>query len=461
TAIGFASMLWLLRRLLRLNPWLQILGASLFTISNVYYKQIGHVQLQLVSFVPLLCVLTLEYWRTRSRNLARSYITSLAILLALLLFTTFEIGWFTILFCGVVFVLFIVTSILAEKNTWLVRRGAQLLWMRKWDLLLGAFAFVLSLIPFFAVYLPVLRQTKGRTLGTALHFMPDLLSVFDSGDANLFWGGIARRIYGVWGPTGTREVPAGWPLVTLCIFIVSGIYFAVRLYRSRNSLHSSEKPRSALFSAVSLACVALLLSSLKLHGNITIWAIVWKFVPGASAIRVPERISLVLNVGVVLVCIAGLSVLIRAQSGHRVRFLLAAVLLPIILLAEQVNSMPSHNISRLAQTRRFENIPRPPKNCSAFFISKEGPKEVNWMVTQTDAMMIAQQFDIPTLNGYGGWSPKGWTLYEAGDRDGGNAAISWARHRGVNRGLCGLDFGEGRWFPVDSEELRDHPAVPK
>src|SRR6185437_3576433 len=73
TAIGFASMLWLLRRLLPLNAWLQILGASLFTISNVYYKQIGHVQLQLVSFVPLLCVLTLEYWRTRSRNLARSY----------------------------------------------------------------------------------------------------------------------------------------------------------------------------------------------------------------------------------------------------------------------------------------------------------------------------------------------------------------------------------------------------
>jgi hypothetical protein len=156
----------------------------------------------------------------------------------------------------------------------------------------------------------------------------------------------------------------------------------------------------------------------------------------------------VLNVGVVLVCVAGVNAFLEAQSGRRLWVRLAAVLLPLALLAEQVNSMPTHIIGRLGEAHRFERIPPPPKSCSAFFIFNEGPGEVNPLVTQTDAMLLAQQFEIPTLNGYSGWFPKGWNLSQAGD-DGGNAAILWARSRGVNRGLCGLDFALGSWFPVD------------
>lgn len=451
TAIGFASMLWLLRRLLRLNPWLQILGASLFTISNVYYAQMTHPQLVSVAFVPLLGVLAIEYWRASTRNRARCYIATVGVLLALLLFTTFDIGWFTILFCGVVFAFFILASILAERSVRPVKRGVQLLWARKWDLLLGFFAFALCLIPLFAVYLPVLRRMKGRSLEDALQYMPGLLSAFDVGSANLLWGRIARDIYRVWGSTGPREDPAGWPVVTLCVFVVSGFYFATLLCRSRKKRYPSDKQLLAFLSALSLACVVLWLVSVRIHDSTTGWAIVWRLVPGASAMRVPQRISLVLNVGVVLVCIAGVSAFVRAQSPHRMRIYLAAVLLPIVLLAEQVNSTPSHKISRLAEARKFERIPPPPKVCSSFFISDESPAEISPIETQTDAMLIAQQFDIPTLNGYSGWFPKGWNLFQTVD-DGGYAAILWARRQGLNRGLCRLDFAGGRWFSVDPEK---------
>lgn len=454
TAVGFASMLWLLRRLLRLNPWLQILGASLFTVSNLYYVQMTHPQLISVAFIPLLYVLAIEYWRATNRNLARAYIAAVGVLLAFLLFTTFEVGWFAILLCAAVFVLFTLCSILSAWSMWPARRGAQLLWMRKWDLLLGGCAFAFALVPFFAIYLPVLRHMKGRSLEDALQYIPGLLSAFDVGGPNLFWGGIARAIYRVWGPSGPPEHPAGWPILTLCIFVVSGFYFAILLYRFRNRRPSGQKQSLALLTAISLACIALWLVSVRIHGATTGWSIVWNWIPGASAIRVPQRISLVLNVGLVLVSMAGLSAFIRAQSGHRVRLLLAVILLPIVLLAEQVNSTPSHKISRLWETRRFEKIPRPPKTCSSFFISDESPGVANPIVTQTDAMLIAQRFDIPTLNGYSGWFPKGWNLFQTLD-DGGYAAILWARGRGVNRGLCGLDFAVGRWYSVDTSKPPD------
>jgi len=453
TGIGFASMLWLLRRLLRLNPWMQIAGALLFTVSNIYYIQILHAQFVLVAFVPLLCLLAIEYWRAGGRNLARFYITTLGILLALLLYSSFYIGWFTILAGATVLVFLGVCSILSERSTWPVKRGAQLLWMRKSDLLLGLGAFALALVPFLALYLPVLRQTKGRSLGDALFYMPGPFGGFDVSTRNLIWGGLARRIEDAWTPGGVREYPTGWPMLTVCVFVASASYFISRLYRSRHSPYSVEKQLSLLLSATSLACTALCFGSVKVHGSLTAWAIVWKLVPGASAIRVPQRIGLVLNVGVVLVCVAGVNAFLKAQSSHRVLARLVAVLLPLALLAEQVNSAQTHNISRLAEAQRFEKIPPPPKGCSSFFISDEGTETVNAMVTQTDDMLIAQQFDIPTVNGYSGWSPKGWNLFQAGD-DGGDAAIRWAQRRGINRGLCGLDFAQRSWFPVDLQKPR-------
>jgi len=453
TGVGFTSMLWLLRRLLRLNPWLQLAGASLFTISNIYYVQMGHAQLASVTFVPLLCVVAIEYWRASNRNLARTYITILGILMALLLFTCFYIGWFTILVSTVLFAFFIVCSILSEWSTWPVRRGAQVLWMRKSDLLLGFAAFALGLVPFLALYLPVVDQGYTRSLEDALYFMPGLLGGLDVGRDNLIWGALAHRIEDVWTPGGVHEAPAGWPVLTVCVFVASAFHFTNRLYRSRHNGYSREKHLLVLLSAISLACIALWLTSVRLYGSITAWAIIRWFVPGASAIRVPQRISLLLNVGIVLVCVAGVNALLEAQAGHRVRIRLAAALLLLALLAEQVNSMPNHIISRFGEAQRFEKIPPPPKRCSAFFISHEGPGEVNALVAQTDAMLIAQQFDIPTLNGYSGWSPKGWNLFQTGN--GANiAAILWAQHRGVNRGLCRLDFAEGRWFSVDVREPR-------
>ena len=448
TGVGFASMLCLIRRLLRVDPWMQIAGASLFAVSNIYYVQIMHPQLASVTFVPLLCLLAIEYWRASNRNMARGYIAAVGIFVALLLFTSFYIGWFAILVSMTVFAFFVVCSILSERSTWPVRRGAQLLWMRKFDLLLGFGAFALALVPLLALYLPVLGHNKGRSLGEALYYMPGLLGGFDVGRENLIWGGLARRIEDAWTAGGVHEYPAGWPVLTVCVFVASAVYFAHRLYRARYSRYSREKQLLALLSAISLACIALWSTSVRVRGSITGWAIVWWLVPGASAIRVPQRISLVLNVGGVVVCVAGLNAFLEAQSGRRVWIRLAAVLLPLALLAEQVNSMPTHIIGRLGEAHRFERIPPPPKNCSAFFIFNEGPREINPLVTQTDAMSIAQQFEIPTLNGYSGWFPKGWNLSQAGD-DGGNAAILWARSRGVNRGLCGLDFALGSWFPVD------------
>lgn len=458
TGAGFASMLGLIHLLQWFDPWLEIAGASLFTISNIYYAQIVHPQLAAVAFVPLLCVLSIEFWGASNRNLARVYAAAFGILLALILFTSFYIGWFAIFIGMTVLAFLIICSVLCARSQGSLRRGAQLLWMRKLDLLLGLGAFTLAMVPFFALYLPVLGRTRGRNWAEALYFMPGLPGGVDAGRDNLIWGWLARRIEGAWTPVGVHESPAGWPVLTVCVFLASALYFVGRLYRLRRNRNSREKQQVLWLSAISLASIALWLASIKLSGSVTAWAVVWRLVPGASAIRVPQRVGLVLNVGVVLVSMAGVSAFLKGQSGPRARIRLVAVLLPLALLAEQINSMPTHLISRLAEAQRFQKIPPPPKECSAFFITHEGGEAGFPVAAQTDAMLVARQFDIPTLNGYSGWPPRGWNLLQAVD-DGGNAAIHWAQRRGVNRGLCELDFTQGRWFPVDPQEPRGLSAL--
>src|SRR5262249_4103956 len=95
-AIGFAAMYLLLRRSLRVERGIAALGATLFTISNASYVAAGHTQLLSVALVPLVWLLA---WRWVEENAPRSPVPLVvsSVLLALLLFTSFYIGWFTLM----------------------------------------------------------------------------------------------------------------------------------------------------------------------------------------------------------------------------------------------------------------------------------------------------------------------------------------------------------------------------
>lgn len=66
-AIGFFSMLWLLRSVVRVSRPVALIGAVLFTVSNLYFVSMGHVQLATVAFTPLVAGLACAAWRMRMR----------------------------------------------------------------------------------------------------------------------------------------------------------------------------------------------------------------------------------------------------------------------------------------------------------------------------------------------------------------------------------------------------------
>jgi hypothetical protein len=60
-------------------------------------------------------------------------------------------------------------------------------------------------------------------------------------------------------------------------------------------------------------------------------------------------------------------------------------------------------------------------------------------------MMIAERFNLPTLNGLQTFVPKDWDLFGSAEPDYLDRVLAYARRSGVMDGLCSLDIPTRRW----------------
>lgn len=438
-ALGFIAMSVLLHRL-GVRRSVALLGGALFTISNAYHLAIGHAQLVAVAYVPLLGLLAIAWarWRAEGRSAAaRVALAGAAVMLALLFSTSYYIAWFTVLVGGLIAV---VAAICGSRPSWTELRRS----LPDAGLAIGVLA--IALVPFLVVYLPALARVGGRPFEEVRQYAAAPWQVVDVGPDNVVWGPALARLAPV-RPTSnvfaTYETRRGWPPLLLCL-VVSTLLAASG--GVRHGPHPSPHPP---WAAV-LGITAVLAWALATRwGHATPWKIVLLLVPGASAIRVPVRINLVINVLVIAVAMVGLDrVRSRIRTRTRRSTLMASAgfgAVGLALLLEQLNTMPVTTLSRASERAVFAHIPPPPSTCRAFYAVK--PATTDIMETargQIDAMLLAYEHRIPTLNGWSGNQPPGWAL-NVFDEDTAARALAWARTRGVADGLCELDLSSRRW----------------
>ncbi len=448
--VGLFGMYQLLFEVLQFRRSIALFGAFLFTISNMYYIDLVHVHLNFVVVAPWLLVFTARFWRTRiSRPVtARLWLCAFSLLLALFFYTTYYDAWFLVL-CGASGIIFYFAFKYFAGGKQSVSGTLIELRAQIWSLLLGVCVFLLAMVPFLALYLPSLHRTGHRTLGETLYFMPAPLGLFDVGRDNWVWGRMSARIQDFISPGGIPEHSTGWPLLTVIVFISASIYCGISLWRSRRDNNGIPRWILCAVSAIALVCLTLWTAGMRVGQHAPVWALLWRFVPGAAAIRVPQRINLVLNIGVVIVCMFGLEMLRKRLSSRGALAYLVPALLAGGLVVEQINFMPTHLISRQAEAQEFSRISPPPKECTEFYVSNWSDHPLGMLARQTDAMMVADEYSIPTLNGYSSWFPQGWGLFGASEGHVGEEAVGWAKRHGLTAGLCALDVNWGTWTPVD------------
>ena len=195
-------------------------------------------------------------------------------------------------------------------------------------------------------------------------------------------------------------------------------------------------PRYSWFIAISAVVILLAMSI----GTFSLWRATFELIPGFSVIRDPRRViylyelSLVIAVGLFSASL---------PKGSWQRWAIGAAI--GILLALDWNT---HVLTYSRPITTYERWMAAPiamsPSCRSFYIKAASPNyasrsESMFALYNVDALFIALENSIPTLNGYSAWAPAGWDLVNPQDAAYRTRVRRWSESHGLS-GVCALDL---------------------
>jgi hypothetical protein len=434
--IGFCSFVYLVRLAFDTPLPAALFCACIFTFANALWLHSASAQFYGIYLVPAILLLGLVGWRSFDAHPKRAAILAFiaGLMWALLLYSTYYIGWDASLALGLTFVLVFVAGGRPLITRAVARARAAGLWLAA--LALG---FVAGIIPVLRTYLPNQhRTTYAQVMQSAAH-LRDLVNV---GPQNVFWSHLAASV------DGSRlllyeDNYAVTPIV-LALTFGAGVIALGLLWSNRRS------PPPQIRMTVALAATALILFLLPVNTRFgSLWVIVWHL-PGGNAMRAIDRIQLITGLAAILAIAASTRHLATLTSGWRGgrALQLAGLGLLAIAVAEQANTFPVSLVDHPAQTHFLDSIKAPPSGCRTFFVV-DTKTPLAYFEYQVDAMLVSQKLSLPTVNGYTGHFPKGWGLLLPNLPSYPAAVSDWATEHGLASGMCSLDLATLQWHVGD------------
>jgi len=434
--LGFFSAYTLVTRSLRWERPVGLLVAVLFTICSGMAVQAVHAQLQSIALLPGLAMLVIGALRTQH---ARLYGVAAAAMIGAWLMTAFYLAWFALFFAAIFAACWLVTTRQATARAIAALARAHL------GLLITAGVAVSACaLPFLAVYLPKVGETGGHHYIDVLGYLVTPLDPINVGPDNYVWGWIFRALWVAitWVVPGHPELArqmlgneheSGFAL--LLFVLIAGSAYRV--------LGRGAHRQDPLLRALALALVVSWALTLQLWW-LSPWGLIYELVPGAKGLRVVLRYQIFLVLPALLLVAA-----VHRRQGMdlmRRRPRLAAAL-ALLLVAEQLTGADSAQLSRARQIAELGSIPRPPEACSSFYVASARPGEQIYRnpthhairAHNVDAMILAERWRVPTLNGYATFRPADWDFARPLAPDYDARALRYVRAHALH-GVCRLDM---------------------
>jgi hypothetical protein len=445
--VGFVFANILLMRFAGMRQPFAALAAATFVFSNALYIKMGHPQLYEVNFVSLVAVLFLESARAKTTHPIGAVVAGVlgGLVLGLLFSTGYYVAWYFTFLSGIALVFAAVLRFGLRPSILRARLYISLVRCYARVGTAAAVGFVIGAIPFWKIYAPVITQFSGRPFAEYLENAPTIRELLNVSGDNLLWGraievlNIVPRNHLFSGELVLAITPILLLTFLICVWAVW-----------RNRLLSRPEDRSLRITV--LACffaVAFMTVMMVKVGEFSLFWFMWHLIPGANALRAGSRAQIVLNGFVVAVVAIVLARLLERTRSSGVR--LAVWVLLLLCVVEQVNVVSNHNLSRAEEMAALRSVPAS-MNCKSFYVLPHS-LERGATIQQVNAMLIAQVVNVPTLNGYSGWFPAGWQLYETDRPSYRSNAWRWAASHGVADGLCEYDVARREWRQVREDSV--------
>jgi hypothetical protein len=456
----FAAAYALFSRGFGLSVLAATLGAYFFAFSWPRFAQLVHVQLQFTALLPLLLLLALECVRD-GRALTRGgfawRILTFVALLALLLATTLYYAVFAALGFTVAGMICLANGTSRSHLVQIARRHAA-------SLVGAAGLAALLLGPVVAFYLPLMRESGGRQWSEMLPFLPRPTNLLWMGRENWVWGWLFSR----WpAPTiGARwpELRIGAGLVASCAWACAAGWSAFLLIAQRRRLDK----RSASIAVAVVTGLILQILMMRLPGDASLWWAVWRLFPGAGGVRAVARLEILVTLAMGLAFGWALDRVMARGPGRR-RGLLVACATALVAAGslEQIGRVQGYSGSRAEALAREVGRDLPP-TCTATYViatpdliprqpmvdeahfdphaylvanpdvaanwrgapwehyAKYGRAEQRLLDPAAASRHLALMYfayaytiplaaslsGVPVVNGFSGWQPPGWHLFD-------------------------------------------------
>lgn len=395
TGLNFLAFFWLAWSI-GFRGLASSLGAFCFAAGLPVISYLGHPQLLANYWTALFFAFFWWAHNARTKNHALFYSCLAGVCLSLQFWSSVYLGWFAVLGCSIIGLFWLT-----------VRRDSLVAFVRgnmSSYLLFGVVSGVL-IFPLFYKYSQVLRASGGRSASEILLHMPTLESYFFTSRSVLAYQWFHDSLKSnMSAPHESYMFVGVVPLIALAYGVLrSWTFFKTGHYRKTRDVFTVVE-----VSCTVLVCLVLLLV-MKTHGGFNIWIHLFKLYPGASAIRAMGRVSIFLMLPLsILICILlDRNVASRQSSSKKpTRLSYFHLVLAMVAVLETVN-VADENYSKSASENSIRAvIAATPRECNVFYSRRSAFSDT---ATHVEAMWASILSNKPTINGYSGFNPEGYS----------------------------------------------------
>lgn len=432
---GSLTLFYFLNTQLKLDLLASLLGVSAFSFANGYSIRMVHTQMMAISFLPMIFICAGNFFINFRKKYTRRIHAVFGILsLSAIAYTSWYNFFFLILFLCIFLPIFIYNSPKYKVNIIYYKSIFP-------ELIIYFLFFVILLIPFYYIYSPTVEVNGYRTWNEICFMLPQIIDIFNVGIHNFLLGNFFDHLHlSSFRNKYEWEVSQGYSIILLA----SLIYFIFYYIRNKKNVCSNKIYNRPLINPLIISITFSIILPLEFHGY-SLWYIIYKFFPGAQAIRGVSRyyFFLLLPIGILLALLVDFY---RSRFHKHYKFSMYA-LISILFLSNILCGYSKWDTKN--DYELLDYVSAPPSEAKVFLMVSSNPLGIPFYINMLDAWLIANKYNLKTINGYSGLTPKMWNFFDISDENRMENLHKWHKHANITEDIYLYDKSKNEWQKWD------------